>query len=367
MDKHSVQKFIDALKEIKGANTFYDIHVHPYEVMFDACQYQASALSGGLFSAGAAKYLAPELSDLNLNPTAAGKGKELDKKLRAMACLLGARRSYSHTGPVVLGDQMRLGGIDRALLLPVMGEAEGGDDQLRAMSQMFGGDERFLFGYCVPSDIRNDQIEAAVRRAVAEYDVRAVKIHPSVTGIDLSGRKGIDRVETILDAAGKCRLKVIIHGGLSPDCQNQQAVSYGTVANLRHVDWSITPEAVVVAHGGCFGHAYDDARENVIPAMVELFKRYDNLSFDTSGVGFEVLCHLLQRFDRERILFGSDALYEKQWIAMLKLWFALQQTHERPDEVLLMIAGLNPDKLFGREFGSAQTVMADVSASAISS
>ncbi|ALC16863.1 amidohydrolase [Desulfuromonas soudanensis] len=362
MDKYSVQKSIDALKELKGSNTFYDVHVHPYEVMFDACQYQPSAQSGGLFSAGAAKYLAPELGDLNLNPTAVGKGKELEQKLRAMACLLGARRSYSHTGPVVFGDQMNLSGIDRVLLLPVVREAEGGDGQLKAMSEMFGGDERFLFGYCMPGDISNDQIEAAMRRAVAEYDVRAVKIHPSVTGINLGCRAGVERVEAILAAAGNNRLNVVIHGGLSPDCQNQQAVSYGTVANLRHVDWSITPGAVVIAHGGCFGHSSGDACANVIPAMVGLFERYDNLSFDTSGVGYEVLCRLLKCFDQERILFGSDALYEKQWAALMKLWCALRKTQKWPEEALVGIAALNPGRLFDRKHGPVQAALAGVSA-----
>jgi len=347
MDKYSVQKSIDALKELKGSNTFYDVHVHPYEVMFDSCKYSPSAASRGVYSSCATEYRPPELGDLNLGAPDFGKGKEVDKKFRAMASLLGARRSYSHTGPMVFGDQMNLCGIDKALMLPVMGKDEVGGGQLKAISEMFGGDERFLFGYCVPNDIQNDQVEKDVRHVVAEYDVRVLKIHPSVTGIDLGRREGIDRVEAILDAAGKCGLKTIIHGGMSPDCTNDQALSYGTINNLKRIDWSITPEAVVIAHGGCYGHSPDDACGNIIPGMVKLFQRHDNLFIDTSGVGFDVLCHLLKCFDLERILFGSDALYEKQWVAIVRLWQALQRSVKMHEDALFGIVSTNPGKFFG--------------------
>jgi hypothetical protein len=347
MDKYSVQKSIDALKELKGSNTFYDVHVHPYEVMFDSCKYSPSAASRGVYSSCATEYRPPELGDLNLGAPDFAKGKEVDKKLRAMASLLGARRSYSHTGPKVFGDQMNLCGIDKALMLPVMGKDEVGGGQLKAISEMFGGDERFLFGYCVPNDIQNDQVEKDVRHVVAEYDVRVLKIHPSVTGIDLGRREGIDRVEAILDAAGKCGLKTIIHGGMSPDCTDSQSVYHGTINNLQHIDWSITPETVVIAHGGCYGHSPDDACDNIIPGMVKLFKRHDNLSIDTSGVGFDVLCHLLKCFDLERILFGSDALYEKQWVAIVRLWQALQHSVKMHEDALFGIVSINPGKLFG--------------------
>jgi GNAT superfamily N-acetyltransferase len=214
---------------------------------------------------------------------------------------------------------------------------------------MFGGDERFLFGYCVPNDIQNDQVEKDVRHVVAEYDVRVLKIHPSVTGIDLGRREGIDRVEALLDAAGKCGLKTIIHGGMSPDCTDSQSVSYGTINNLQVIDWSITPETVVIAHGGCYGHSPDDACGNIIPGMVKLFQRHDNLSIDTSGVGFDVLCHLLKCFDLERILFGSDALYEKQWVAIVRLWQALQRSVKMHEDALFGIVSINPGKFFGGE------------------
>ncbi len=66
MDKIAVQRIIDLLKEIKGINTFYDLHVHPFEVMYAPLRYHASPETKGLFSAGTSEYLSPVINDLDL-------------------------------------------------------------------------------------------------------------------------------------------------------------------------------------------------------------------------------------------------------------------------------------------------------------
>ena len=355
MDKSTVVKNLDALKAIKGAHTFYDIHVHPYEVMFDACRFQPSPVCAGLYSAGATDYSPPAPADLDLHRDGLAKGVQLDKKLRSMACLLNARRLYSHTGPRVLGDQMNLSGIDKCLLLPVVND-EAADDQLGTMSDMFRGDDRFIFGYCPPAGISNHQLADHARKAVDDYGIRVLKVHPSVTGIDLSCKEGIERVESILDASKQCRLKVIVHGGMSPDCKNARAISYGTLTNLHHVDWSITPQTVVIAHGGCYGHTVDDACSQVVPLMSDMFARHHHLAFDTSGIETDILCLLLERFDLKRIYFGSDALYEKQWAALLRLWHALRKTVQQHEDALIQILGTNPAWFFGDNYTSDTTI-----------
>jgi predicted TIM-barrel fold metal-dependent hydrolase len=349
MDKVSVQKILDLLKEIKGAGRYYDLHVHPFEMMYAPIRYRTSSTDSGLFSAGSSEYLSPEINDLNLQEGMDISGGMNDKKLRAKVVVLNSRRIYAHTGPKVLGDQMELGAIDRALLLPIMGNKVAADDQLSSMKEMFGDDGRFMFGYSLPGDIPNDGIADEVKRAATEYGVKALKIHPAVMGLDLSGNKAKDRVESILDASKKAGLKVIIHGGKSPDCANGQAVSYGTVENLQHIDWSLTPETVVIAHCGCFGHSRSEVREDVLPIMDRLLGRYSHLAVDTSGIGFEALCQVMKNIDSQRIVFGSDALYEKQWVAIVKLWSVLEQTVSNPEEELLRIASRNPAGFFDAE------------------
>jgi predicted TIM-barrel fold metal-dependent hydrolase len=317
--------------------------------MYAPLAYHPSSDCKGLFSAGSMEYIPPETGAMNLQKREDRAAKEFGQDLRAKVALLNSRRIYAHTGPEVLAAQMDLCAIDRSLLLPIMGEEETGVGPLRLMREMFGDDDRFLFGYCLPNNIPNDKVADNVNRVVDEYGVKALKIHPAVTGIDLSSQAGRDRVEAILDASKKAKLKVVIHGGKSPECENRQAVSYGTLDNLQHIDWSITPETVVIAHGGCFGHSVCEAREDVLPIMDRLLERHSHLVVDTSGVGFEVLCQMLQNIDSQKVLFGSDSLYETQWAAMIKLWCALEQTVIRPEEALVRIASINPASLFDTE------------------
>jgi predicted TIM-barrel fold metal-dependent hydrolase len=353
MDRSSVQRTLDLLKEIKGSNTFYDLHVHPFEVMYAPLAYHPSSDCKGLFSAGSMEYIPPETGAMNLQKREDRAAKEFGQDLRAKVALLNSRRIYAHTGPKVLAAQMDLCAIDRSLLLPIMGEEETGVGPLRLMREMFGDDDRFLFGYCLPNNIPNDKVADNVNRVVDEYGVKALKIHPAVTGIDLSSQAGRDRVEAILDASKKAKLKVVIHGGKSPECENRHAVSYGTLDNLQHIDWSITPETVVIAHSGCYGHSASEVQETALPIIDRLLERHPHLVVDTSGIGFEVLCKVLQSIDAQRIVFGSDSLYEAQWASMLRLWCALEQTSIKPEDHLLQIVSINPTSFFNVENGPA--------------
>jgi len=354
MERKTVQKTLEYLKEIKGTNTFYDLHVHPFEVMHAPFEYHPSPAGKDLFSAGSAAYVPPEIENLRLSTGVDRTDKRFDHKLRAKVALLTSRRIYAHTGPKALDDLMALCAIDKALLLPVMRPDETGDGQLRTMREMFGGDERFMFGCCLPNDIPNDKITDHLKLVKDEFAVKVLKIHPAVTNIDLSNIKGIDRVEAILDASRKTGLKVIIHGGRSLDCENRHAVDYGTVYNLQHVNWSITPETVVVAHAGCYGYPVCEVQEQVLPQMERLLERHPHLVVDTSGVGFDALCHMLEHLGPRRIVFGSDAFYEKQWATFVKLWCALKSTVLNPEEDLLRIASINPDNLLRLKIDHAQ-------------
>ena len=348
MDVHGVRDILATVLQAKGKQLFYDIHAHPFEVMFDPRHYTPCPGRTGLHSTGNTDYAPPQLTSLNLQDAETGMAPELNERLRAMACQLKLRRIYSHTGPAVFADQMELCGIDKVLLLPVLGPDKTADNQLQSMSEIFGGDDRFLFGYCLPNGIANGDCAAEVQRVLARFSVKALKVHPGVTGINPGSMEGAERMEWILDASQQTNLPVIIHGGLSPDCQNRQAITYGRLQNLLQVDWSLTTQSVVIAHGGCYGHTTSEAQEKIIPFLIEMLDRHDNLYIDLSGLVFEVLCLLLMQIAPQRILFGSDALYESQWATLAKLWCGLRQSRRNPEEDLFRIAGMNPAKLLAQ-------------------
>ncbi len=349
MDKLSVKKTIDLVKEIKGSNAFYDVHVHPFEVMFNPLTYNSSPLKKGVFSTGSTMYTPPDYCSLNLRNSENMLDKEFDPNLKSKVMLLQSRQIYAHTGPGVLTAEMDLCAIDKSFLLPVVRENETGNGQLQMIQKLFGSDERFFLGYCLPNDIPNSKIADNVNRIVKKYGIKVLKIHPAVTGLDLSSQAGSERVEAILNAADNAKLKVIIHGGKSPECPNSEAISYGTIEKLQHIDWSITSEAVVIAHSGCYGYSAKEVQELVLPVMEKLLNRYSHLTIDTSGIGLNTLSIIFRNIDLQRIVFGSDSLYEKQWAAMVKLWHALERSVEKPDEILLQIMSINPSSLFGFE------------------
>lgn len=349
MDRKNVEYALDLIRDIKGSYTFYDVHVHPFEVMDGAINYVRSSTCYGLYSSVAAEYVMPEISDLDLKKKEKLVGDYHDKKILNKMLQLNRRRIYAHNGPKVFCDQMKLSGVDKVVLLPVMAKDEYGDQQLRLLSDMFGGDDRFLLGYCVPNDISVNEISGKIKRVVNEYNVEVLKIHPSLQGINPSRTEGKDRIESILAAAKEESLKVIIHGGLSLDCKDAHAVAYGAVSNLQHIDWSITSETVVIAHAGSYGHSPAEVSRDVLPSLNRLLSHYANLVVDTSALEVDLLSLVFKNINTDRICFGSDSLYENQWIEMLKIWCALQQSVINPEESLIKVASSNPLKLFQGE------------------
>lgn len=346
MDVSEVSTAIAEIREIKGTQIFYDVHVHPFEVMYQSRAYHPAENVTGVYCSGPLSYASPKLGELDLEAMSPDRTRADDSKLRSMACLFNARKAYSHIGPRVIGDQMELAIVDRAVLLPVLKHSDGDANQSPDLAAMFGKDDRFLLGYCLPSTVPVEGVVEAVGRAVERFGVRVLKIHPSITGLDLGSPAGVRTVEALLEASRQHRLKVVIHGGRSPECPDRQAANFGVVSHLQRIDWSLTPETVIIAHGGCFGYSAAEAITEVLPVMEQLLARHAHLAVDTSAIKGEVLCPMLERFDLERIYFGSDALYEKEWGAMVTLWCALRQTLNDGDEALRQIAGSNPGRLF---------------------
>lgn len=346
MDKKMLEYTLEAIGDIKGENTFYDIHAHPFEVMDSPITYVKSTSLPGLYSAGAAEYKAYEIADISLTKHKKSVGSKYDSKIFNKVKQLNRRRIYSHTGPRVFSDLMKLAKIDKVILLPVLAKDEFGDHQVQMLSDIFSDNDRFLLGYCVPNDIPVNNIVEKVTSIAQKYNIRILKIHPSLQGIDLSQSAGQERVEAILVASKEANLKVLIHGGLSPECNNPDAIAYGSVNKLQQIDWAITPETVVIAHAASFGYVPESFSRDVLPSLDRMLSRYANLVVDTAAIEIDMLSLVFENIEMDRIYFGSDSLYEKQWVAMVKVWHALQRSVRKPEDSLMQIASANPLKLF---------------------
>jgi len=67
---------------------------------------------------------------------------------------------------------------------------------------------------------------------------------------------------------------------------------------------------------------------------------------DVSALDIEALTLVLKNIELERVLFGSDALYETQWFAVVKLLYVLSGMTADSEKDFIQIAAINPSRLF---------------------
>lgn len=349
LNSAEVDRCLAALRAMGAAHRFTDTHVHPFEVFYGPGRYAPNASRKGVWSSGNQPYAPPMAAAFDLEASLACD-EGAPAAIRQRMALLCLRRLYLHTGPQTFRDQMSLGGISRALLLPVVRPGGDPEEEMAILAAMFGADPLFLLGYCLPAGLADDQIEAHLCQAIRRWDIRALKVHPNLTGLDLATEAGKQQLEAILAGAGEAGLPVILHGGASPDLHPSPASRYGLLENLEEIDFHLCRQPVVIAHAGAFGADPQEVAAQVLPRLERLLARFDHLLVDLSALPAGVLAQVVSRVDPDRCLFGSDALYEVPWKALVRLFAVLQMvTGGRCEEVLIKIAGKNPERLFEKE------------------
>ena len=153
----------------------------------------------------------------------------------------------------------------------------------------------------------------------------------------------------ILESCKKTKLPLIIHGGKSPLIKKKKSWNYGVIENLVNVDWGISKYTVVISHAGSYGCDESELEISILPKLNKLLSKFDNLFIDTADLDIDVLIKILETIDKERIIFGSDALYELQWISIVKLVHALKTNWSKAEERFLKITSFNPIKYILRE------------------
>lgn len=346
LELNSVERYIESIMDIKKSYALFDMHVHPFDVMGNGLTYTQNSQHEGIYSSSSAKYTPPTIGQLRISQLPEMAIQQLDPELREKMSILTARRLYTHTGASLFADHMRLSGIDKILLLPVLNTADPDDLQIKMLVRMFGDDDRFALGYSISNSVANNEISATIKTAMHKYQIKAIKIHPNITGLDLSSSSGKERVECILEAAGKAGLTVIIHGGRSPGIKDPLAASYGILRNLSQINWGGTSQTVIIAHAGTYGHDLSQINNEELPLMNRLLSQYSNLFVDVSGLEVEVISTIVKRIDTDRIFFGSDALYNSQWGSLVKLLHVLQKHFSNYEEYFLKITSLNATEHF---------------------
>jgi len=347
IEEKQVKKYLRSVKELKEGYAFYDMHVHPFELIFSQFEYQVNPDVPGLYSVNGATYTPPKLHTLQWKQAFNDKAQPDQWRDKIFSIMI--RKLYGHTGPKVLGEHMKLSGTDKVLLLPVAPPFGEMEPQMEAITTIFGNDKRFLIGCSIPNSVKNEELDHYVKTMFDQYKIQAVKLHPNVTEMDLASNDGKERVEMILSTCGKYGLPLVVHGGRSTILKNPETAAYGSIDNLESINWGISGETVIIAHAGAYAYNLKEAEQEVFPRLKKMLSRHDNLMVDISALDIESLIFVLKNIDVEKILFGSDALYVSQWASIVKLWCALLKTMPNINEAFIQIAGRNPLRCFNKD------------------
>lgn len=342
-----ISRYLSMVGSMKPACRFYDVHVHPYEILFDRFPCRDEVTEQGAWGLDD-RCSPPAISELELK----GKTDEViipgSVSLERIA-LIRLKSLYGRVGERTFSDSMALCGIDTALLLPVAPPAGEFGNRMDWMRRVFRDASKFRIGGSVSNSWRDEDINRHVSLMEEEYGIKALKCHPVVTGIDLGSSRGKDRIEAMLDACGRHGFPFIIHSGRNIPYWGADRGDCASLDRLKDIDWSISGEPVVIAHGGAYGCRPAEIEKGVLPLLKNILDRHSNTYVDISGIGFEPIRQMLRKIDHGRILFGSDALYEPQWKAVALFLHALEESGGDPEKTFVQVAGINPARAIFKE------------------
>ena len=355
MDDASVRRYLSTILNISKSVTLTDGHVHPYEVMYDQGRYEPNSQTEGVFSTGNVKYVPPRIGSFECNE-GIGFSSDASEERAERMMLLALRCLYVHSGPRTCMDQAMIAGIKRLVLLPVAQPGRTAETRLAEMARIFGGDPRFILGYSLPNTLAAEEVEEDVRRNRGIYGIEVLKVHPNLSGHDLSSTAGLDRVNALLDSSKKNNLPVIIHGGPSPRMKCAAYRNNGVLQNLAKIDFGRTDWPVVIAHAGVYGLSFEEVQSAAIPILVKLLNKHEHLFIDTSSLSLSSIEVILKTVDSRRIIFGSDAFYEYSWKSAVRIFSVIEKIFSKYEDMFARIVGQNANNIYPlKDDGNART------------
>jgi len=339
-----IKYFFDYVDDMKRNLKFYDVHVHPFDVLYDDHIYKKID-DNGLYCSNNLEYKKQEYYPVKIEQETDELSNGKTGKIFEKMIIMKVNKIYAHAGPKVLDDVMKMSRIDNVFLLPVAGYIDTNNNRIENIKGIFGFNEKYVIGYSIENKLSNDYIEKDIRNNILLHDIKVIKIHPNITGINIGRQDGIERIEKILIAANMHKMIVVIHGGKSNINKYSNMSEYSVMKNLRKINWNLTRYPIIISHAGIYGYnKQDDCNENM--ALVEdLMEKNDNIYVDIAGLGIKMLKELFARLNNEKVLFGSDSFYYEQWREVLKLFYILKEKHHNYESYFVRVMNKNPSKL----------------------
>lgn len=358
MDK----SFLEKIKELKK-NTqleIVDTHIHPQDVMgvvhyseyenakniASRIDYDKPGLMETLHFGRAANFLSNNLFNLFK--------KTVAKEIRVM---------FSDSDQERLLSEMDFALIDRAVFLPV--EPWTGAAEIR---RTFDHERFILLGSVDIHRLSAAEIEASIAQQVAELGIVGIKLHPNLQDFypqpSDNPRELAEKLKTIYSAAEKHSLYLLFHGGISSftehvnDLYQNVGRSKKKALLEKFSDASGQSEIfgqydapIIIAHLGHFGLNKLDA--GLLKAVIA---KHPKVYFDTAACSPSMIAEFIKQCGHERLVLGSDAIYNKMMFAIYFVYSALKKLKYGPQEVDKVLSAVLGDtynkKILNHQYGS---------------
>lgn len=347
MTKGTVVQILREVKRFKEKTgiEIVDTHVHPEDVMgvvyYSEKESGSSRLPKDYLESGI-------LEKFNYN-----KFEKIGSKV-AFKIFPGfvnktIQQTYTTYNNADLSNEMITSLVDKSVLLPI---------EPWLSTEIVGNEYKnkknfIILGSIDIHGIRKENIERMIASYIQDYKIVGLKFHPNLQNFKPQPKDNpqeiADKLRVIYDIAYKHRLYLLFHGGISnftehihPKYHNIPKRSH-TNAILKNFcsedgrselfeNWNIP---IIIAHLGHYGMI------NVDYSLLELItKRFGNIYFDTSGISTNVIAKTLQIIPSTRIVFGSDAAYNRMAynLAFLYNATAMMDGKERDDVLINMLS-----------------------------
>ncbi|MBN1654978.1 MAG: amidohydrolase family protein [Deltaproteobacteria bacterium] len=343
MNRKRVISILSEIKEIKIATglKIIDTHVHPLDVMgvihfaeVDNALVQADCLSPGI------------LERLNYG-TVAKLLSKLAESLFPSQVNAVIRSSCERVNEASILNEMDTALVDDAVLLPIEPWLS-----LKVIK------DRFYSSRFIPLtsiDIHNvslDKIDRILKNSIFNYRVKGIKLHPNLQNFKPRPKDNSEDIAEKLDAiyrfAEKENLYLLFHGGISlysnyinprypqniqRSKDNALLKSFCDNNGVSDIFKNYRAQ-IVIAHLGHYEIANPDYK-----LIKKIVSKYDQVYFDTAGVATSLIKKSLDSVPSSKILFGSDAIYNRMAYNVAFTYQAIKETSnkEKKDDIVFNI------------------------------
>ena len=347
MRKEKIIKILDEIKDFKertGAKII-DTHIHPHDVM-------------GIVHHSELKNLNIKKDFLKPGPLEILEYGGIEKVGSSIFFSLFSnkvnnmiRESYNSVDEEIIENEMKVSLIDKGVLLSL--DPWTPTD---LVGKKYKDKSNFhILGSIDIHNINIQKIESTLLSYISLYRITGIKLHPNLQGFKPQPKDNdieiADKLRKIYEVASNNKLYILFHGGVSnyTEVIHEKYGFYprnrtnGIIENFCDADgkselFENYTMPIVIAHLGHYGKIFHN-----YSILRTIIKSYNNIFFDTSGVSPSFLAKSLSILPSNKIIFGSDAVYNRIAYNLAFLYIAAKETNsdENFEDILINIMGRN--------------------------